>query len=63
MLADAPYGISPESIGERPGWDVVAAVQQDQVYPFDPYLSSVPGPRMVDALEEMAKLLHPALFE
>ncbi|MBN2501925.1 MAG: ABC transporter substrate-binding protein [Anaerolineales bacterium] len=63
LLADAPYGISPESVAERPGWSTITAVQQDQVYPFDPYLSSVPGPRMVQALEEMAKLIHPELFE
>jgi iron complex transport system substrate-binding protein len=63
LLADAPYGISPESVAGRAGWSTVAAVQQDQVYPFDPYLSSVPGPRMVEALEEMAKLIHPELFE
>ncbi|MGD8455139.1 MAG: ABC transporter substrate-binding protein [Anaerolineales bacterium] len=63
LLSDAPYGISPESIGERPGWEVISAVVNDKVFPFDPYLVSVPGPRMVDGLEEMAKLLHPELFE
>jgi iron complex transport system substrate-binding protein len=63
LLADAPYGVSPESVAERAGWSAITAVQQDQVYPFDPYLSSVPGPRMVEALEEMAKLIHPELFE
>lgn len=63
LLADAPYGITPESIAERPGWDVISAVQNDQVYPFDPFLVSVPGPRLVDGLEAMAALLHPELFE
>jgi len=63
LLADAPYGITPESIADRPGWDVISAVQNDQVYPFDPFLVSVPGPRTVDGLEAMAALLHPELFE
>jgi iron complex transport system substrate-binding protein len=63
LLGDAPYGITPESIVERPGWDVISAVVNDKVFPFDPYLVSVPGPRMVDGLEAMAKLLHPDLFE
>lgn len=63
LLADAPYGITPESIAERAGWDVIAAVQNDKVLPFDPFLVSVPGPRMVDGLELMATLLHPELYE
>jgi iron complex transport system substrate-binding protein len=63
LLADAPYGVTPESIAERPGWDAISAVQNDQVYPFDPFLVSVPGPRLVDGLEAMAALLHPELFE
>ena len=63
LLADAPYGVTPESIADRPGWDVISAVQNDQVYPFDPFLVSVPGPRTVDGLEAMAALLHPELFE
>ena len=63
LLADAPYGVTPESIAERPGWDAISAVQNDQVYSFDPFLVSVPGPRLVDGLEAMAALLHPELFE
>jgi iron complex transport system substrate-binding protein len=42
---------------------VISAVQNEKVYLFDPYLVSVPGPRLVGGLEEMAKLLHPHLFE
>jgi iron complex transport system substrate-binding protein len=63
ILADSPYGITPESVAERPGWEAIAAVQNGRVYPFDPFLVSVPGPRMVDGLEAMAKLLHPDLFK
>jgi iron complex transport system substrate-binding protein len=55
--------VSPEMVAERPGWDVIAAVQNDAVFPFDPYLFNVPGPRLVDGLEEVARLLHPELFE
>ena len=63
LLADAPYGITPESVAARAGWDVIAAVQNEMVYPFDPFLVSVPGPRLVDGLEAMAVLLHPGVFE
>jgi cobalamin transport system substrate-binding protein len=63
LLADAPYGTTPESVAERPGWEVITAVQQNALYPIDPNMMSVPGPRLVDALEETARLLHPELFE
>ena len=63
LLADALYGVTPESVAERPGWDVVTAVANDAIYPIDPTIMSVPGPRLVDALEETAKLLHPGVFE
>lgn len=62
LLADAPYGETPEKVAARAGWNVITAVQNGRVYPFDPFLVSVPGPRMVDGLEAMAKLLHPDLF-
>lgn len=63
LLADALYGISPEGVAERPGWNVIAAVQNGTIYPIDPNMMSIPGPRLVDALEETAKLIHPELFE
>ena len=63
LLADAPYGVTPDMIAERAGWEVIAAVQDGKVYEFDPFLVSVPGPRMVDGLEAMAKIFHPEVFE
>ena len=63
LLADALYGVTPESVAGRPGWDVISAVQNGQIYPIDPNMMSVPGPRLVDALEETARLIHPDLFE
>jgi iron complex transport system substrate-binding protein len=63
LLADALYGTTPESVAERPGWDVITAVQENAIYPIDPNMMSVPGPRLVDALEETARLVHPELFE
>jgi iron complex transport system substrate-binding protein len=63
LLADALYGVTPDSVAERPGWPVIAAVKEGALYPIDPNMMSVPGPRLVDALEETARLLHPELFE
>lgn len=63
ILGDARYGTSPESIAQRPGWENLTAVKNGQVVPFNDDLVSRPGPRLVDALEELAKLFRPELFQ
>lgn len=63
ILGDARYGVSPESIAQRPGWENLSAVKNGNVLPFNDDLVSRPGPRLVDALEELAKLMRPGLFE
>ena len=63
ILGDARYGVTPESIAQRPGWENLSAVKNGKVLPFNDDLVSRPGPRLVDALEELAKLLRPELFE
>jgi iron complex transport system substrate-binding protein len=63
ILGDARYGISPESVAQRPGWEDLSAVKNGKVLPFNDDLVSRPGPRLVDALEELAKLLRPELFQ
>ena len=63
ILGDARYGVTPESIAQRPGWDKLSAVKNGHVVPFNDDLVSRPAPRLVDALEELAKLLRPALFQ
>ena len=63
ILGDSAYGVTPESIAARPGWENLSAVKNNQVFPFDDNLVSRPGPRLVDALEQLAKLLRPELFQ
>jgi len=63
ILGDSAYGITPESIAARPGWENLSAVKNSKVFPFDDNLVSRPGPRLVDALEGLAKLLRPELFQ
>jgi iron complex transport system substrate-binding protein len=63
ILGDSAYGITPESIASRPGWENLSAVKNNQIFPFDDNLVSRPGPRLVDGLEALAKLLHPELFK
>jgi iron complex transport system substrate-binding protein len=63
ILGDAVYGVTPDSVKARPGWDVLTAVKNDQIFTFDDNLVSRPGPRLVDAFEQLAKLLHPEVFQ
>jgi iron complex transport system substrate-binding protein len=63
ILGDAAYGETPEKVAQRPGWSALTAAQTGQVFPFDDNLVSRPGPRLVDGLEAMAKLLHPDVFK
>jgi len=63
LLGDSNYGTTVEQVASRPGWDALMAVQQGQVFPFDDNLVSRPGPRMVDGLEALARLLHPGILD
>jgi iron complex transport system substrate-binding protein len=64
LIGDAVWGgVTAEDVSARPGWDVMAAVQNGSVFPFDDNLVSRPGPRLVDGLEELARLIHPEVFE
>jgi len=63
ILGDSAYGETPAKVSARPGWGTLAAVQTGQIYPFDDNLVSRPGPRLVDGLEALAKLLHPDVFK
>jgi iron complex transport system substrate-binding protein len=64
LLGDYLYGgVTPEQVAARPGWETLTAVKENRVYTFDDNLVSRPGPRLVDGLEALAKLLHPEFFE
>jgi len=63
VLGDSMWGTTPESVQARAGWDAIDAVKNNQIFPFDDNLVSRPGPRLVDGLEQLAKLLHPDLFK
>jgi iron complex transport system substrate-binding protein len=63
LLGDSMWGTTPESVLARPGWETIAAVQSNAIFPIDDNLISRPGPRLVDGLEQLAKLIHPEVFE
>ena len=50
-------------MAQRAGWEGLMAVKNGAVYTFDDNLVSRPGPRVVDGLEALAKLIHPDLFK
>ena len=63
ILGDSNYGTTADSLKKRTGWEELDAVKNSQVFPFDDNLVSRPGPRLVDGLETLAKLLHPGVFK
>jgi len=63
LLGDSMWGMTAEAVGARPGWETIAAVQSKQIFPIDDNLISRPGPRLVDGLEQLAKIFHPDVFK
>jgi iron complex transport system substrate-binding protein len=53
---------SIDAVKERPGWYTMNAVQNDRIYQIDPNLLERSGPRIVDAIEQLAEFFHPELF-
>ena len=69
VLLIAPCGFTIErTLAElprflaRPEWAELPAVRRGQVYVLDGQLYSRYGPRIVDGLEALARLLHPGLW-
>ena len=63
ILGDSMWGTTAEAVAARPGWDTLKAVVDGKIFPFDDNLVSRPGPRLIDGLEALARLLHPEVFE
>lgn len=63
LLSDALYGVTVENVSERAGWSEIQAVLEGKVYPFDPFILSVPGPRLIEGFETVVSLLYPELAD
>ena len=61
ILADSLWGVTPESVVARAGWDSIPAVQNQRVFPIDDNIVSRPGPRIVQGLQAVVAILHPEL--
>jgi len=62
ILGDCEWGVSPESVMAREGWEGITAVINEAISCIDSDLVSRPGPRITDGLEELARIIHPELF-
>jgi iron complex transport system substrate-binding protein len=64
FLADHPFGESAQTVASRAGWEEVSAVKEGRIVELqDTDIFSRPGPRVVEALELIAKALHPEAFQ
>ncbi|WP_276274546.1 cobalamin-binding protein [Haladaptatus sp. QDMS2] len=60
-LADASDDAT--QLRENPGWDDLTAVRTNRAYAMEGHhLVNRPGPRLVDTLEHLARLIHPEEF-
>jgi iron complex transport system substrate-binding protein len=62
MIAGVPT-VTIETLEAHPIWGSMRAVIEGNVFIVDGDLVSRPGPRIVQGLEELARILHPELFE
>lgn len=65
VLADGREGVTVEHVKARPGWSAISAVRTGRVHLLTDEQADIlsrPGPRVVDALELLAKLLYPDRF-
>lgn len=66
IILPAKHGTAftaPEVLQGHPVWRQITAVKQGRIHTIDSDLVDRYGPRIVQGLEEIAKILHPELFE
>lgn len=62
VLADADYSAKPEQVAARSGWSAITAVKNNRIVGIAANLINRPGPRVGEAAEAYARLVHPELF-
>ncbi len=61
-LVSSESGVSVASVAKRPGFGGLSAVRAGRVFLLDSDLVTRPGPRVIDGLALLARLLHPDAF-
>jgi len=65
IMVDTIHGtaiVSEEELRAHPAWRETTAVRQGKIYRVDGDLVNRSGPRIIQGLEEMARIIHPELF-
>jgi iron complex transport system substrate-binding protein len=66
IIVDSMMGtavISPDEIKELPGWKDTTAVKNNNIFTVNGDLVNRSGPRIVEGLEAIARIIHPELFQ
>jgi len=61
--AESSMGANPLDVSKRPGWNTLKAVKNQKVFMINDDIVFRAGPRLVLALEIIARYLHPELFK
>jgi iron complex transport system substrate-binding protein len=61
LLGDAAYGVTPEAVAAREGWDVMTAVKDGRIVAVDDIIITRPGPRLAEGLLALIEAIHPDL--
>jgi cobalamin transport system substrate-binding protein len=62
VLAGADYAAKPAQVKARAGWSAISAVKNDRIGVIPPNLIDRPGPRVGEAADAYARIVHPELF-
>jgi iron complex transport system substrate-binding protein len=54
--------VTNETFKNRSGWGDIEAVKNGNIFPIETNLVVRYGPRLIDGLEELARIIHPELF-
>jgi iron complex transport system substrate-binding protein len=56
-------GFDPEKIKARPMWDKITAVNENKLFSINADTISRPGPRLIEAVENLAAIFYPEMFK
>ncbi len=57
------YVASPQALKDHPAWQRTSAVRNNRIIIINGDLINRPGPRLVQGLDELAKIIHPELYK
>ena len=62
VLAADDYSAKPDQVAARAGWSALSAVKNKRIVTIAPNLINRPGPRVGEAADAYARLVHPELY-